>query len=289
MRAWHEKNLFDAGFPFRLFTADDTEFPPHWHEEIEIVYALRESLTVGVNSEVFPLEPRDILLIGQGEVHYFLSQPRPIPRIIIQFTPSIFESAAAVMRNRRFITPLIRNDSVTGPIHHRLEAEILAAATEYRQKSEGYHIAIKARLFDLAVILLRQVPTSKYAAEERSKQLRGLERLEIVFHFIEANYTQTLTLPDVAAATGFSIYHFARFFKELTGMTFIQYYNNLRIAKVVNELNQTDDSITAIALRSGFNSIPTFNRVFKQVKGCSPSHYKKECSRPESCAEKSNN
>jgi AraC-like DNA-binding protein len=71
------------------------------------------------------------------------------------------------------------------------------------------------------------------------------------------------------------MYHFTRFFKDTTGMTFWQYLNNYKVSKAVNLLINTSDSISEIAFNSGFNSIKTFNRVFKQVKGCSPSEFRK--------------
>lgn len=276
MHAWQEKNLLDECFPFTLFITDIVEFPAHWHEEFEIVYLLEECITVGLNSEVHALNPRDILLISPGEVHYFLPQPRQVRRIIVQFSPTIFESSAALMRNCHFTAPFIPAGPGSASLHDQLEQQILTAQAEFTAKQAGFQLAIKARLFDLVTILLRQIPLERYSAEKKNKQLQTLSFLEQSLRYIETNYQRNITLAEVAAATGFSVYHFARFFKTATGMTFIQYYNHFRTAKVVGELSNTNDSLTVIAYRSGFNSIQNFNRVFKQLKGCSPSMYKKQ-------------
>lgn len=58
-------------------------------------------------------------------------------------------------------------------------------------------------------------------------------------------------------------------------MTFGHYLNNYRIEKASDLLKSTEDPITEIVFKSGFGSIKTFNRVFKQIRGCSPSSYKK--------------
>jgi len=81
-------------------------------------------------------------------------------------------------------------------------------------------------------------------------------------------------LDDVAKITNFSVFHFSRFFKETTGITFCQYVNQYRIAKSVEYLLNTEDTITEIVFKSGFNNAKTFNRVFRQIKGCSPTDYK---------------
>jgi AraC-like DNA-binding protein len=276
MEAWHQKNLVAEDFPFQLLITDVAEFPPHWHEEIEIVYVLDHDLVIGLSNEVYTLKPRDILLIGRGEVHFFVTPPKRSKRLIIQFELAMFESFAGVMQDRRFSTPLI--GCVEGPglkRHRDLEKQLLAIETEYGGKREGYQLAIKARLYDLMVILLRQVPMEKYSLLERNKHLKRLERLEQVFRYVEQNHTREITLAEIAGAANFSVYHFARFFKEATGMTFIQYLNNYRISKAIKYLRNTSDPITEIAFQAGFDSIKTFNRVFKQLKGCSPTDYKK--------------
>lgn len=276
MEVFHQRNLVGEEFPFNLFITDIAEYPPHWHEEIEIVYVLDETLVIGLNNEIFTVNPRDIFLIGRGEVHFFITPPKKSKRIILQFELSMFETFAPMMRERKFTAPLIESEGVNEPIHRDLERQILWIEEEYAQKAEGYHLAIKARLYDLMVILLRRIPMEKYSSLEQSKHLKRLERLEQVFQYVERNHNREITLEEVAQAANFSIYHFTRFFKEATGMTFIQYLNNYRITKAIKYLtNSTDDPITEVAFRSGFESIKTFNRVFRQLKGCSPSCYKK--------------
>lgn len=276
MEAWHQKNLTDDQFPFNLFITDILEFPPHWHEEIEIIYVLEEELVVGLNNEIFHLKPRDIFLINSGEVHFFVTPPKKSHRIILLFELSLFQSLADFLRVRKPVSPLIAFDIPESGAHHDLEKQLLAIAQEYSGKLPGYQLAISARLSDLAVILLRQVPTEPYSPLERHKHLKRLERLEQVFNYVAQNYTRMITLTEIAKVANFSVYHFTRFFKETTGMTFTQYLHNYRINQAIKFLNETTDPITEIAFKSGFESIKTFNRVFKQLKGCSPSSYKKK-------------
>lgn len=278
MEAWHQKNLLDVESQFQIFLTDVSEYPPHWHEEFEIIYVLDEKLDIGLGSEIYTLEPRDILLVGMGEVHYFLTRPVRSKRAILQFKLSFFEASAPIFKDNKFQTPLIKPDQFPF-IHNQLEQPLLAITREYDEQYEGYPLAVKARLFDLLVALLRYVPLEPYCQSERNKHLNRLERLEQVFQYVEANYTRQIKLKDAADAASFSVYHFTRFFKDTTGMTFIHYLNNFRITKAIQYLNDTHDSITEIAFKSGFESIKTFNRIFKQHKGCSPTQYRK-LSRP---------
>lgn len=276
MEAWHQRNLIDDQFPFNLFTTDIPEFPPHWHEELEIIYVLEEDLVIGLHNEIYTVKPRNLFLINSGEVHFFVTPPKQSKRIILQFELSLFESLALTIQGQKITTPLIGPCHPNPSLHQDLERQILLMETEYSGKASGYQLAIKARLYDLIIILLRQVPMAPYSSLERNKHLKRLERLEQVFKYVDQNHTREITLGEIAQAANFSVYHFTRFFKETTGMTFIQYLNSYRISKAVKYLTDTTDPITEVAFRAGFDSIKTFNRVFKQLKGCSPSSFKKQ-------------
>lgn len=293
MEASHQKNLVDQEFPFNLLITDITEFPPHWHKEIEIIYVLEGVLDLGLNNQVYTMEPGDILLVGMGDVHYFLPRRLKSKRIIVQFDLSMVEHVSDLFQDRRFKTPLIKNARVLDQpsqgqtldgivlneqVHCFLEEQILSLDQEYRQKAEGYKLAVMARLYDLVTIFLRYLPLEKVSPLEKNKHQKKLDRLEQVLKFVEENYARLLSLREVAEVANFSVYHFTRFFKDTTGMTFLQYLNSYRISKAVKDLSKSEDSITEVAFKSGFESIKTFNRVFKQLKGCSPSEYKKRIS-----------
>lgn len=287
MEVSHQKNLVNQEFPFNLMITDIAEFPPHWHKEIEIIYVLEGVMDIGLNNQIYTMESGDILLVGMGDVHYFLTSPVRSNRIIVQFDLSMVEYVSPAFQDQRFKVPVIRKHAATSgeyvrswptterEVHHLLEEQILTLHAEYQRKSEGYKLAVMARLYDLVAIFLRYLPMEEVSPLEKNKHLKKLDRLEQVFSYVEQNYARPITLQEVSCVANFSVYHFTRFFKETTGMTFLYYLNSYRISKAVKYLAKTADSITEVAFKSGFDSIKTFNRVFKQFKGCSPTQYQK--------------
>ncbi len=328
MKAQHQKTMLSADFPLNVFFTDVTEFPAHWHEVVEVVYVLDGSLRVGVNSEIYTMGPKDILLITGGDVHYFVPEPKRVNRLILHFDRAFFESAFPAAKNKRFSRVILtdrENDDpnvdrtagtnadltagtnadltaglsadrtagtnaewTAGPtanpntdpnagrsVHGLLEEQILAIIEENHTRNDAYRVAMQARLFDILVILARCVPMQVYSPQERNRHLNRLGRLENVFNYVEENYHSDISLEEISSVANFSEYYFTRFFKEATGMTFGKYMNNYRVEKAAQLLKDTDDTITEVVFKSGFGSIKTFNRVFKQTKGCSPSAYKK--------------
>ena len=108
------------------------------------------------------------------------------------------------------------------------------------------------------------------------KQKEYMDKFNTVMDYIDSHYMEELNLDDIAASIGFSKYHFSRLFKQYTTYTFCAYITHRRIKIAEELLEQPDLSITEVALQSGFPSISTFNRVFKQVKNCTPSEYREK-------------
>ena len=282
MKAQHQKTLLNSDLPMNVFFTDVTEFPPHWHEAVELVYVPDGSLRVGLNGTVYSMGPGDILLITGGDVHYFIPETKRVNRLILFFDMAYFETIFPEARNKRFTRALLteRDDKTEAnenipSIHKALVEHILGIIREYKNQRDAYKIAMGARLFDILVILLREIPMQTYSPQERNRNMNRLGRLESVFRYVEENYTSEITLDRISSVANFSEYYFTRFFKEATGMTFCKYLNNYRVEKAVEFLKNEDDTITEIVFKSGFGSIKTFNRVFKQIKGCSPTAYKK--------------
>jgi len=280
MHVMHEKDLLEPSFPFRLFIINASQFPPHWHEEIEVVYVLEGEVRVVLNSRLYVLKKSDILLIGGGDIHHFLTQQKNNKVAIIQFGLSIFENFPISSIDKRF-TRLLAGNSTDGDVpvdvqvHRELEQHIVAFIDEYTKKQQGYQLALKARVFDIGVILLRKVPMENYVLQEKVKRLNKLERLENVFAYVEKNYEVNVTLSEISKVANFSVYHFVRFFKDTVGMTFGQYLNDFRIKKAKVCLLTSSEPITQVAFKTGFNSVTTFNRLFKELQGCSPSEFRK--------------
>ena len=85
---------------------------------------------------------------------------------------------------------------------------------------------------------------------------------------------EDISLDTIADVAGFSKFHFSRLFKQFTNISFYDYLNQRRVKEAEKLLLNPNLSITEVAMRSGFSSISTFNRVFKSFKECTPTEFK---------------
>jgi len=99
-----------------------------------------------------------------------------------------------------------------------------------------------------------------------------------VIKHIHGRPGEKINLHDIARLAGMSVSTFSRFFKKMTGATFVGYINEWRINRAGILLQETDDSITNIGLGAGFNNLAHFNRMFRRIYKVSPRQFR--ASRP---------
>ena len=116
------------------------------------------------------------------------------------------------------------------------------------------------------------VPELPKGSHARSRDY--MELFGEAISYIDDHFNEGLTLEEMASRTGFSKFHFSRLFKKYTHYNFIDYLHFRRIKEAEHLLLRNDISISDVAFTAGFSSISTFNRIFRQEKGCSPSEYR---------------
>jgi AraC-like DNA-binding protein len=91
---------------------------------------------------------------------------------------------------------------------------------------------------------------------------------------IDARYADPLNLDDMAAAAGFSRYHFAREFRGVFGETPRAYLSRRRVERAKDLLAHANLTVTEVCMVVGFASLGSFSRRFRELVGCSPTEYR---------------
>jgi len=271
-----QQGLTSENMPYRFFKTDLIEFPLHWHDDYEIIYNLEEKLHMALGDREYILEKEDILIAEPLKVHAFLSQAVISNRMIVQLHSSLVERFDKY-ENLKIITPLIKsNDKIVGG-----DIEIYKPGIHKKIKDAFFSIEkdidplkMMRIAYDLLYTIYSELETDIYASGEKVQCQKRILKLEAVIEYMNQNYTKSIDLDLIASIADYSSYHFTKFFKSMTGMTFKRYLNNLRIEKACINLLKTNESITEVCLNSGFTNLKTFNRVFKDFKGCSPTEYR---------------
>lgn len=253
------------------------DYNTHWHTAAEIIMPIENGYQVSINNKQYDLREHDILFIPPGELHA-LTAPQTGARLILMFNFSVFNA----IDDFSAITPILSQPVLISPRSymdvHGIEVGLLnKIIAEYPKQSEPLRIAmIYSYLLQFFVHLGRQhIRTEVIFPDVRSgKQTEYVEKLNNVITYINSNYTEEITLEKASSIAGFSKFHFSRLFKQFTGQSYYNYLNQRRVKAAEALLLNPHLSVTDVAMQSGFTSIATFNRVFRQIKDCTPSEYK---------------
>lgn len=116
----------------------------------------------------------------------------------------------------------------------------------------------------------------KMDIKEKSRK-EYIARINRVIDYIEDHLSEEITLDTIAGIACFSPFHFHRVFTALTNETINAFIQRLRIERVARQLqNESDISISEIALNSGFGSVAHFSRTFRKYFGMTASEFRKK-------------
>lgn len=266
--------ITENGFP--------KQYPLHWHKYIEIIaypeIAKNDSVAViQIDNTEYTLHSGDILFVWSGELHSIVQNPDGL-LLGIQFSPSILYELSD-------FSPYIHHLKTIHKLSYDEYPEVLQALHLY--SSQIRNLEKKNSKFpgvEKLILLLEFFMTLSSFAKEKSSDeydlssaypADTLQKIQDSCIYLSENCEKDISLSSVAGLAGFSPAYFSRIFKKITSFSFVEYLTLQRIKAAQILLADFHIPITEIAYQCGFSSISTFNRVFRQYLGCSPSEYRK--------------
>lgn len=254
------------------------DYPIHCHPEYEINLVMNTSgiRVVGDDEEAF--DELDLVMTGPFVPHVWKSELVTNHVITIQFSSDLLSFQ---MINKRLFMPIrqLLIDSMQGLHFYGPEAERIRNEIVEITRMQGFQTATKFLniLNLLAYAPRRKLVSNMYESENLVNSTKS-RRITKACKYIEENISQKISLSDVAMLVNMSDSAFSHFFKKKTGISFITYVNNLRVAKACDLLASTSLSASEICYDCGFNNKSNFIRIFTKRKNMTPIEYRNHIS-----------
>ena len=227
----------------------------HWHMEHELIACREGSAQVMLDETMFNITQQQCIFCHSGCVHYISASPDSLLLVCLF--------------NEKMYDPITSPFALENPVFEDRYG-ILPKLSEIRHELQNQPIFFECRteamIGEILVDVFRGEPLRKAQWQfsdviTRYKQL--LNHIDLEYeHITYQNAVQFMNMSDA---------YFSRYFKRQAGMTFSQYLNVVRIEKAVQLLDSAPTmKITDVMLRCGFNTIRSFNRVFREVTGFTP-------------------
>ena len=248
----------------------------HYHPEIEITYIVKGEGIAFIGNKTVEFRPGMAFLLGPYLTHNFVSTDEEDVVMEkecwgLQFTQewlNSFKESSALRRLFNAMSFGIDLGILNDKEHHAFETIV----GNDPLRSIGAFFNLMAMIAERPEF--NTVSTNSAYSNVMSQKIS--QRMERVSKYIQDHYQGAITLSEIADVASMTEQSFSRWFRQTSGLTFVDYLMQLRTTVASNLLINTNKAMTEVAAESGFNSSSSFNRAFLKIKGCSPREFRKK-------------
>jgi AraC-like DNA-binding protein len=277
MKAKFETIQNDSESSFRILLTPNLNdvFYWHFHPEYEIVYVEAENGLRHIGDHISKYEGSDIALIGPNIPHlnFDYGVKNTVNTVVIQMKEHFLGEHFFSLPEMNAIKNLFEK-SKTGLVFRGATKKLAGKKLKLLTTLPHFEqLLVLLEVFDL-LANSTEVENLKAKPIASVSVLKEQQRLQLIYHYIEANYQNQIDVNVVAQKCNLSTPAFCRYFKKATHFTFTDFLNQFRINQSKKLLLQ-DRNVTEACFESGYANISYFNKVFKKLTGENPSNFKK--------------
>ena len=242
-------------------TTENLDFPPHLHEDIELIFVLEGSSTAWCNGQNYSLEKNSFFITFPNQVHHY-EHSKDGKFLLIILKPSVLFGYSDIFFSG---IPLFNKCLLSKQETECLSKLLFMALNDYSR--EGFSSVIQGYLTAFFGKLLRHYPLDNVQTSKNT--------FLKILKYCSDNFTHDVTLSEISAELCISKSSISHLFSSQLNMNFCSYINLLRLQLAEQLLADGNYSITEVASLSGFSTIRTFNRAFVKKHAITPCKYRK--------------
>jgi len=257
---------------------DQKDMAFHEHDFTELVIILGGCGQHFSSSGTCWLERGHVIVIPEGHCHgYRDTQNFSLVNLLFKHGSLFaqFDDLLGLIRPTTLLNPADPSSPLQASAFRLEEASLLPLLakvdhfeSEIKQGASGHQLYAISILIQILLDLNRQSQPLADLDNERFRILKPILR------HIEDNLDRPLNISELELMSGLSASTLQRHFKAETALSVMNYINARRMVRAVHLLRSTRESITKIALKSGFSDSNYFTKVFHRQHGCSPRQYR---------------
>lgn len=269
--------LFGNSFTIREFANQSRNVEPNWHfhPEYEIVYISNGRGKRHIANHISYYEEGDLIFLGPDLPHLGFSEESDEEHreIVVQMREDFLGRDFLRLPECRDLQQLFersrRGISFFGKTRKWAGQQLQAMMSQ-----DPF-----TRMLTLLQLLQRLAKTDEYQLLQvdgfaLEVNAQHLDRVQAIYGYVGQHFQEEITLETIAGRVNMTVPAFCRYFKRLTGKTFTQFINEVRIAHSCRLLADEHLSISAVSYDSGYNNLSHFNKQFRLITGTSPREFR---------------
>lgn len=232
-------------------------YPAHIHRQVEIFYVLDGALEVTIGQECRLLGKDDLSITFPDLIHQ-TNTPASSTALMLIFDTRELPDYHGDFMSHIPETAFLKDVSQYPALSHALSELIAYAKAETKNPR-----LLKSYLGVFLNFVLEQLTLLPHDPEKS-------DLCQKIAEYLTSHFTETISLSSLSHDLGYNKYHISHVCNEKFGCSLSDYVNRLRAEHAMGLLMHSDISITDACYASGFNSLRTFYRVFKERYGQTP-------------------
>ena len=264
--AFKEHKEFKKGKPWSAvpmsLDVDNFTTPPHYAETIEINIYTNATGDVYIGGQHFELKGNSVFFVAPNIVHSMKYGRTSGTATTLKINPVLLKPILDIDGLLRCYNKSYYDLPVNLPYSDEID-KIKEAFM-----SDDINDACVAILH----LFKNLITNAETSSAGQSVSSSDDNELRSIITWTENNFTNKITLDEVADIFGYSKHYFCKKFKKLTGITYLTYLNNVRVHNACHLL-KSGKSISDTCDLCGFDDIPYFTQLFKKITGITPKKY----------------
>ncbi len=259
-----------------LFLVEMVSRGPHGHDDLEIGMILEGSVNLFMEQDTYLLQAGDIYIINRFQIHSFLRTQDKNQILAFQIHPDFYRHINPSLGFLRLENNIIHS----GSLHKELTQRLQSCADFYFQGTLEAQIHCSSQLLSALALLLEHSFYSISSEQESTSVRNNTMRLNHIMDYISAHYMERISLEEIAGLEHITSYHASHFMKNMLGISFQEYLNQVRFQHALQLFENTSLTAMDVCLEVGFSSTRYLNQMFIKNFHCSYKEYQKAAKKP---------
>ena len=242
----------------------------HFHSQIEICYVTEGEIDALVNDRKKRLKKGELSVALAYDTHRYLPVGDAYFSVLV-VPPDVCREFETILDGRTVTDPFI----TAGEAAEEIGACIREIRTYGEWPKEGDALLSKGNLYRMLGVIAHSMSFENGAAPRA-----GSDLVSKILLYVHAHYREDISLTSVAAHFGYNASYISGLFKNSIDVGILRYVNLLRLKRAVTLLQEKKYSTEYCVKASGFRSVRTFYRAFREVFGSSPKEYLESTRKP---------
>jgi AraC-like DNA-binding protein len=253
----------------------------HRHKEIQLTWVIHGDGTLILGNTMQYFQSGDMFVIGANQPHLFKSEPsffdpenrKKIHSLNIFFNPTGFISHLLAFPEMLSIKKFVSSSSFGLQASGKNAARLGEHFLKIGNATAGFRLSYFIELLQVMANFKQWQYLSAQSFASNITDTEGL-RMNEIYRYTMDHFTGDISLDQIASIACLTPQSFCRYFKKHTGKTYVNFLNEVRINEACKKFMENNyDNIGNVAYKCGFNSVVSFNRVFKTITKKTPKDF----------------